>query len=85
MIDREMKGQVDNVAQIFFSLSFQDFFTDTERQADGLSWKRKLTPPSVDDLRMLLSFVLNESIGLWRHIDNPIARASCKPKHMEWR
>ena len=57
VIDREMKGMVDNAAQIFVSLSFQEFFAGTERQADGLSWKRKFTPPSVDDLSMLISFL----------------------------
>ena len=43
VIDREMKGKVDNVAHMFVSLSFQEFLTDMERQADGLSWKRKIT------------------------------------------
>ena len=36
VIGREMKGKVDNVARIFVSLSFQEFFSDTEHQADGL-------------------------------------------------
>ena len=38
VVDRGMKGKVDNVAQISVSLSFQEFFIDMERQADGLSW-----------------------------------------------
>ena len=57
VVDREMKGKVDKVAQIFVSLSFQEFLIDMERQTDGLSWKRKFTPPSVDDLKMLISFL----------------------------
>ena len=57
VIDREMKVKVDNVAQIFVSLSFQEFFTGRERQADGLSRKRTCIPPSVDDLRMLIPFL----------------------------
>ena len=36
VIDDEMKGKVDHVAQMFVSLSFQEFFTGRKRQADGL-------------------------------------------------
>ena len=57
IIDREMKGKVDQDVQIFVSLSFQEFITGRERQADGLCWKRNFTTPSVEDLRMLISFL----------------------------
>ena len=57
VIDRQMNGKVDNVAQICVSLSFQGFYTEMERQKAGLSSKKKFTPPSVVHLRMLISFL----------------------------
>ena len=57
VIDRQMNGKVDNIAHIFVSLSFQEFYTEMERQKDGLSIKRKFIPPSVAHQMMLISLL----------------------------
>ena len=57
VMDREMKGKIDNISQVVVSLSFQQFFAGKELQADGISYKRKLTPPSVDDMRLMIWFL----------------------------
>ena len=83
VVDKEMKGEIHKVAQFFMSLSFQEFYTGREKQADGLSEKRKFTPPSVKHVEnaYLLS---QESTNVLRwHLDNPIARVPCQPVHME--
>ena len=57
VMDREMKGNIDNISQVFVSLSFQQFFAGKEVQADGFSYKRTFTPPRVDDMRLMIWFL----------------------------
>ena len=52
-----MKGNIDSVAQVFVSLSFQEFYGGREQQADGVCYNRTFTPPSVSHLRMLISLL----------------------------
>ena len=54
VLDKEMKGQIDNVSQVFISLSFQQFFSGRELQADGFTYKSKLTPPNMDEMRLMI-------------------------------
>ena len=54
VLDTQMKGQIDGVSQIFVTLSFQEFFTSREVQADGHTYKRKFTPPRVVDMRRVI-------------------------------
>ena len=54
VLDKEMKGQIDLVSMVFISLSFQQFFSGSEVQADGVTLKRKCTPPSMDEMRLLI-------------------------------
>ena len=57
VLDKEMKGQIDGVSQIFVSLSFQQFFSGRELQADGHTYKSKFTPPSMDAMRLMIWFL----------------------------
>ena len=57
MLDREMKGKIDSISQVFASLSFQQFFGGRELQVDGISYKRKFTPQSVDDMKSMVWFL----------------------------
>ena len=57
VMDREMKGHIDNISQVFASLSFQQFFAGKEVQVDGISYKRQFTPPSVDYMRLMIWFL----------------------------
>ena len=57
--DKEMKGQIDVVSMVFISLSFQQCFSGNEMQADGVTYKRKFTPPSMDEMRLMIWLLKN--------------------------
>ena len=66
VLDKEMKGQIDQVSMVFISLSFQQFFTGSEVQSDGVTLKRKFTPPSMDEMSTYDLDVEKVSNVLWR-------------------